>query len=714
MNGSNFDAKLFSELSDALGDLESSSAKVASIAQRCRHSLGAISAADGSVAGFPADSKPATAQPPLPSDQSTMPSPPAAQPQVPGPVPPASVSPPPMSPPRTPTPEPEPILDRLFGKFQKHMDRTPSQNSGSGAFTSAPPGAPVPPGAPGAPVPPGAPGAPLPPAPPVASYRPIPPVSPPAPKDPWWTDDKKVVKVIAIIGGLITAAGIAFLVALAIQSGLLGPGARVVLTYLLAAFLGGTAVWAHRRQAPLVAVASLMVTGLATANLTTTAVVRILRWIPAEVGLLAIVAVTCVAFYGARWAKSPATLAWAVVLGNGFMWSVTSSDWEWGTTISQATTSLSALMLMAAAIAAWWNAERSYVVPGFVLAGNASAAYLAFVSAGQHLWLLAVYMIIFTVLQLGPPLLTQQTFASRRSASNSKAHSQGVRLPHENHYTVAVISAAMTPLLMSLGANGHYAMLIAGALSIAYTAFALFNTGETLRYLGHAGAATSVFPWTFMALDGVNEKQMWTVIPVAVGAYAATWMLVYPPKKAYKNFAVIAAGVWLAAAHLAHSHLIESIIVEGIARSSTVTLFEAIGLAFLLLADIGLILAAARNIIQRAIALLGLVLISLPFIHLLMLTGIPFTVAHMLLSITWVTLAGILVLSPRFQHVQSRLAAGLTIATLSVAKLILFDMANLDGFVRALAFIICGLILLAMAVFGAKKRRNNLPTKTES
>lgn len=46
-------------------------------------------------------------------------------------------------------------------------------------------------------------------------------------KDPWWTDDKKVVKVIAIIGGLIRAAGIAFLVALAIQAGLLGPAARV-------------------------------------------------------------------------------------------------------------------------------------------------------------------------------------------------------------------------------------------------------------------------------------------------------------------------------------------------------------------------------------------------------------------------------------------------------------------------------------------------------
>lgn len=82
-------------------------------------------------------------------------------------------------------------------------------------------------------------------------------------------------------------------------------------------------------------------------------------------------------------------------------------------------------------------------------------------------------------------------------------------------------------------------------------------------------------------------------------------------------------------------------------------------------------------------------------------------VIAILLSIAWATLAGILVLSPKFKDVNSRLGIGLIIATLSVAKLILFDMDKLDGFVRALAFIICGLILLAMVVFGAKQQKGD-------
>lgn len=679
MNVGKFDPKLFSELSTALGELENSSARVASIAQQCRHSLEAYTSPD-SVVQTESETAPVGS-----SDATRIESVEEFHPRLDS----------------SPTAEQQPLTDRRFGDFQKRMGLGSSPAVHEPSSIVPPAMTPVPPA--------------ITPAPPRMA-----PIPPPAPKDPWWTDDKKVVKVIAIIGGLITAAGIAFLVALAIQAGLLGPGARVALTYALAIGLGAIAVWAHRREAPLVTVASLMVTGLATANLTTTAVVRILRWIPPEAGLVLILVASAVAFYGARWTKSPATLAWSILLGNGFMWSITSVSWNWGVELRQAIASLIAFALMAVAIAAWWNMGRNTYVAGFVLAGNIAAGYLAMISSNPYAWLDGIYMAIFTVLQLGPPLLVAQVFASRRSEpTEDEAQTDSMvsgaldlqdmqwltRRETKPNYAIAIASAAITPLLMLATCTDLTSMFVAGTLSIAYISFGVFNTAPTNRYFGHTASVASMFPWLMLAFSGVDEGKKWAVIPIAVAACAATWMLVYPPKEAYKSFANVAAAAWLGGANISMAYLVEPAVVEGIARSTTVTLPEAIGLLFLFMADIGLVLAAARQIIPRELALLGLVLTSLPFIHLLMLMGIPFTVAHMLLSISWVALAGILVLSPRFQHVPSRLAAGLTIAILSVAKLILFDMANLDGFVRALAFIVCGLILLAMAVFGAKQQK---------
>lgn len=497
-----------------------------------------------------------------------------------------------------------------------------------------------------------------------------------------------------------------------------------MLTYALAVALGAIAVWSYRQEAPLAAVASLMVTSLATANLTTTAVVRILHWISPEFGFVIVLLTTVVAFYGARWAKSPVTLLWSIILGNIFMWPISTINWQWGAEISQTITSLTALLLMTAAIAAWWNMGRTPAVAGFVLVGNLSMDFMALLSSSPYLWLLTIYLIIFTALQVGPPLLAEQAFVSRYphatqgSPSDEAAQttkSDGINgvlnstqtFSHSPHYAIAIMTVLVTPALMLLIDTHVEHLFIAGALCIAYTVYTLFRFSHRLRDVSVTASATSTFPWLVMAFEGKNNEQLWAIIPITVVACATTWFLVFPPVEVYKKVAKVAAGVWLAGANIAFAEFINPAINEVLAKFTTISAFEAVGLMFLFVADVGLVLAAARRIIPRPFALLGLVLISIPFLHLLMHIGIPFMVAHMLLSIAWATLAGILVLSPKFKDVNSRLGIGLIIATLSVAKLILFDMDKLDGFVRALAFIICGLILLAMAVFGAKQQKGD-------
>src|SRR5699024_7670339 len=74
-----------------------------------------------------------------------------------------------------------------------------------------------------------------PPPPPPDPRGPIQPPAPPAPaepaepSEPWWSNEKTVLKVTAVIGAIITISGVGLLVALAIQSGLLGPLGRVIL-----------------------------------------------------------------------------------------------------------------------------------------------------------------------------------------------------------------------------------------------------------------------------------------------------------------------------------------------------------------------------------------------------------------------------------------------------------------------------------------------------
>ena len=143
------------------------------------------------------------------------------------------------------------------------------------------------------------------------------PEAPREPREPWWRNEKAIIRIIAIFGGLITAAGIAFFVAVAIQSGLIGPAGRVVLAYLLAAVLAVAAVRAHRRQAPPAGVTALIATSLAAAHLTTMSMSYLLDWIPVAATLVIMLPFAAVGLYGARWTKSSATAAWTITINSG-------------------------------------------------------------------------------------------------------------------------------------------------------------------------------------------------------------------------------------------------------------------------------------------------------------------------------------------------------------------------------------------------------------
>ena len=84
------------------------------------------------------------------------------------------------------------------------------------------------------------------PAPPAEPPKPPKPPKPPVPVE------TKVIRAVAVVGSLITVAGVGLAVALAIQAGLLGPLGRVLLSTLLAVALFGAGLWldGRRRRTP--------------------------------------------------------------------------------------------------------------------------------------------------------------------------------------------------------------------------------------------------------------------------------------------------------------------------------------------------------------------------------------------------------------------------------------------------------------------------------
>ncbi|WP_414646597.1 DUF2339 domain-containing protein [Corynebacterium sp. UBA4397] len=75
-----------------------------------------------------------------------------------------------------------------------------------------------------------------------------------------------------------------------------------------------------------------------------------------------------------------------------------------------------------------------------------------------------------------------------------------------------------------------------------------------------------------------------------------------------------------------------------------------------------------------------------------------FVSGHALVSISWMGLGAYLLLSRRLLENRAAMITGLVLAAASVAKLIFFDLSALGGFPRAFAFLICGLVLLAVAL----------------
>src|SRR5699024_4866991 len=106
------------------------------------------------------------------------------------------------------------------------------------------------------------------------------------PAKPPMTSEEKIMRGVAIGGGVITVAGVILLVSVAIQRGWLGPLGRVIGAYLLAVLLLGAAHYVRKRGTRVEALVALTVTSQIAFLATTSAIIFILEWWPPGLGSL--------------------------------------------------------------------------------------------------------------------------------------------------------------------------------------------------------------------------------------------------------------------------------------------------------------------------------------------------------------------------------------------------------------------------------------------
>lgn len=522
--------------------------------------------------------------------------------------------------------------------------------------------------------------------PPVAAHQPsmVPPLppAPPArsasPASPWWQREGVVSRVLAVVGAGITLIGVALLLALAIQMGFFGPLARVLCGAVLAAGLVLAAVIVRRRQASTVGALGLAATGVATAYLDVLAVTRIYDWVPTALGLALAGLVGLGGLLLAR-AWSSQLLAVLTVLGVAVL----------APTVGFEEVLLTGSFLVVLTIAAW-PAQISRDWP-FLEAARVVPAAL-FVSVlpltDEPQWAVTLLALALTTAVLGSSLA-------------------GARIAALPRQLGALVPVAALPLL-AVGLDADNRWLATSLLGILTCLLVLLaglaaETSETALHhrvtelsLGSAGLVSLVAALRLASSTG------WEV--TAAVAVCLLWALAALTMRHRMTLYVALATSTLTL--LGSLSLLPHLLLRRTSPGVEVTdLLAAVGLVVLLAvlaAAISRSLPVLTPVLPRVLVAGSVLWAGGAAILLGVLCGQllddprgGFTAGQTGATLLWLGTAAFLLLRG-LRGSSVAVPAGLAIAAVSVGKLLLFDLAFLNGIARVLAFIVGGLLLLAM------------------
>lgn len=512
-------------------------------------------------------------------------------------------------------------------------------------------------------------------SPPPRQYPPRP-APPPAPKRPDTVSDPAesgwIGKLLAVAGVAVTLIGVVFLLVLAAHAGLLRPEIRVAGGTALAGALVAAAARLHRRPGGRIGAIALAATGIATAYLDVIAVVTIYKWVAAPVGLVlaALVGGAGLAL-ARRWDSEHLALLVLVPL------IVLAPEITRGVDLLlicfMLALSAAALPVQLGRDWTWMHAAR--------IAATTLPLLVALPAVRPHdnAWLLGGACAVAAILAIASGLILLP--ASRNAGTLALLTSIG---------TAPVLASAIS-------VDRVLAAVLAAALSAAMLAAALIGAHPRIvTQIWSVWSAISALIALTVAFTGYVEGPVLLALAIAIAIVGrqdvtARWIAL--------GFGIIGSGLFYSYAPL-HALMRATAVPTSVAASTLAASLLVIAFA-VVMTRAWLDSDAVGFLVATAAALIVYALTAFTVTAGVMIGGAAgFLAGHMAATICWIGMAaGLFVYALRLARGERRteaITAGLALTGAATAKLLLFDLATLDGIFRVAAFIIVGLVLLSM------------------
>ncbi|MFN8099350.1 MAG: DUF2339 domain-containing protein [Dermatophilaceae bacterium] len=518
----------------------------------------------------------------------------------------------------------------------------------------------------------------------------------------WWQREGMVVRLLGVAGAGVLLIGVALLLAFAIEHGYLGPAARVGGAALLAVALLGTAMRLHRNPARAAGSIAIAAAGYATAYLDIVAATTVYHWLPPVAGLaLGGLAAGSGVVLARAWNRQ--LLALVTVGGVAAL----------APAVARGDHLLTAAFLVVLALAAypahigkdWYLLHAVRVLP--------AALALIVVAESVHTRGLLAWAVAFAAADLGTQVLAARIDSGTRLLTPLVVASAVPLLP---------VAQAADLDLWVVAAPAAIACLLAGQLSgrvrpvhltldLAPWATGLgtfFAVVAVATGVGHdwvlPGLLLLACAYAAAAHLRPHAWMRWAALAVAaigLAKYVPSLVLVLDRR----HIGALDAGNLLASALvLALAILLPPLVQAALAdhatdpgvggpaghlRGGVGSTAEATGRTARLGLTWSLLLTGAGATLVTACVLLGRAVDG---------EAGGFVVGHGLATLLWAAGAAYLLMHGLRRTADATVSVrlGLALAALAVGKLLLFDLAALDGIVRIAAFIGAGLALLAM------------------
>ncbi len=489
-------------------------------------------------------------------------------------------------------------------------------------------------------------------------------------------------RLLAWVGGAVTLLGIVLLLVLAIQRGWFGPLPRVIVGAALGLTLVGIGLRLHRTPAGRTGAFALAATGIATLYLDAIAATTIFEYLPAYAGLaLGLLIAVGGLLLAVRWKSS--LLGTAVVLGSVVCAPLITQGF---------TPELVAFLLVVQAAStpvqlrqSWPSVAVAAGIPPLVasvfstaftgLGGSAANTAAALAAGGLGLAL----AVVVTIKRPG-----DAAALALLGAAPAPALLAALFLPKTQ---AVIVTASVALVLLGVWAAGQWLNGWTGDLAGAAGLLAALQTTMTL-FDGSARSAILIGEGVLLALVALWTKKhvaLFGGLGFAVIGGIIALAFDVPPTLFFlvKNRA---DGDLAAALLVAVAILVVSITLPWVAHR------------------LGLFKAASENVVPWLFAGVCALYGAGAMVLCGALLAVPgrsgFLLGHVVITVSWTVAA--LVLLIRGISVVGLRVIGLVLVGAAVLKLVLFDLAALDGLARVAAFLCAGLVLLGAGTRYAK------------